>query len=189
MNPDPRHKLPKTLKAFGIPIITHQGIDEALKKLGLRRGSSGFSGKVMGGNVYVHRSILPWMKTTLFESLQPIIQKIPKGFVFNALCLNFKGQWVRFDEAPNFDDAPEPSPCRQLTYSVDSGAFLPERFSTTIWHHKWMWVHDDYRGFNVWESKYRSLRWKQIPNVNTRKIAYAHSPEWRRVLRILDKQR
>jgi len=39
-----------------------------------------------------------------------------------------------------------------------------------IYHHKWLFVADDYGGFDVDESKRRSLAWMSLPDIDKSRI-------------------
>ena len=42
-----------------------------------------------------------------------------------------------------------------------------------IYHHKWLFVKDDYKGFDVEESKKRSIKWLSVSDkINMSKIGY-----------------
>ncbi|MCQ2316332.1 MAG: DNA cytosine methyltransferase [Bacteroidales bacterium] len=58
----------------------------------------------------------------------------------------------RFDESPDFDTAREPIPGRQVTVDLNKGSITRDRYSSDIWHHKWLWVENDYQGFDVDEA-------------------------------------
>ena len=44
-----------------------------------------------------------------------------------------------------------------------------------IYHHKWLFVDDDYKGFNVEESKRRLAAWLVLPDVNKSRIGRRNS--------------
>ena len=58
---------------------------------------------------------------------------------------------IRFDTAEDFDTAREPSPGKMFLVDIDNET-VNERFSNQIWHHKWLFVKDDYKGFDVMQS-------------------------------------
>lgn len=113
-------------------------------------------GKEMGGKIYVHKKYFDRVinPDTFFKA----VNKLPYGFKFNCLMIDPKKKTIRFDEAPDFDTAREPHP----------GDFIEVNFMTKeirrghsdmVWHHKWMWVDDDYDGFDVDESYAWSKKW------------------------------
>ena len=57
--------------------------------------------------------------------------------------------------------------------SDGTNRILPDKKNPQIWHHKWMWVKDDYSGFDVEKSKMRSELWKdKVTKEERRKIGY-----------------
>jgi hypothetical protein len=89
--------------------------------------------------------------------LQNALKWIPKGLQYNTIAYNRKLQTVRFDEALNFDSAREPWAGGFL--KVFPNGPITVGHTEAIWHHKWLWVKDDYKGFNVQESYEWSKLW------------------------------
>ena len=113
-------------------------------------------GKRMGSRIYVHRryarDVIPpdvWSEAR---------KRLYKGFKYNTVMYDTKDGSVRFDEAPDFDTAREPHVGRTLTVWPDEST-PGIGCSMMIWHHKWMWVKDSYRGFDVEESFEWSRKW------------------------------
>ena len=50
--------------------------------------------------------------------------------------------------------------------------FIKQKASPQIYHHKWLFVNDDYDGFNTEESIERSRRWLKVPDIQFNKIGY-----------------
>ena len=116
-------------------------------------------GKEIGGKVYVHKKYAD--KVVDQHDLLKAISLLPKGFEYNCIMVDRNKPYViRFDEAPNFDTEREPVVGDFV--EVDFNEFLIiENHSNFIWHHKWMWVEDDYEGFDVEESYQWSKKWTQ----------------------------
>lgn len=117
-------------------------------------------GKQVGSALYVHRDyadqVIP--KEVLNKAMAIIARSNPE-FDYTSLMWDAKRNIVRFDEAPDFDSASEPHVGDYIVVSLN-GSFPPtKRHSNSIWHHKWMWVKDDYKGFDVDKSKEWSKLW------------------------------
>ena len=116
----------------------------------------GIVGKHIGGRIYFHRAymdqVLPERLIDRMESYAPLVD-----FHWNCLAWDIAEDSLRFDEAPDFDSAREPHVGRIM--AVHRGGCLLRRSSQAIWHHKWLWVMDDYPGFDVAESKRWSATW------------------------------
>lgn len=135
---------------------------KTLKGSAIKRSKYGV-GKEIGGQIYFHKDYITDIPPAekIYEKAVKILQeKYPK---FKWRCLMYdkkKPNTLRFDEAPDFDTAREPIPGVMYTVNVDTGE-VKERASVQIWHHKWMWVKDDYTGFNVDKSYEWSMTWLQ----------------------------
>ena len=80
------------------------------------------------------------------------------AFPYNSIMFDSKKDVVRFDEAPDFDTAREPRVGRYVSVDLATGT-AKEGKSDFIWHHKWLWVKDDYTGFDVDASREWSRKW------------------------------
>jgi len=139
----------------------------------------GLVGKQMYGTVYVHKDyasrIMP--ASVLDRAFKEVTKAYP-GFKYNVVEWDShhdpktlgKGNRgydiVRFSESPDFNTAREPHVGElwqvQLLIQED-GSVVPtsvqHSHSNAIWHHKWLWVMDDYKGFDVQASKEWSAKW------------------------------
>ena len=111
-------------------------------------------GKYIGEQMYVHRDyahlVIPG------EWLQ-MLAETASAIKFKVVCVMYdrKARTIRGDSSEDFDTAREPHPGWQLTVHRNGKWELPDKPSMTIWHHKWLWVMDDYRGFNT----KKSIQW------------------------------
>ena len=113
-------------------------------------------GKQVGKQLYVHRKYAVLVVPA--EKLVAAGKVFNKAYPFDAVMYDAEKNIVRFDEAPNFDTAREPKVGRYFAVNLDTGE-VKEGKSDSIWHHKWLWVQDDYTGFDVEESKAWSRKW------------------------------
>lgn len=117
-------------------------------------------GKEIGGKIYVHRKYANMIMP--IDVLYEAISLLPTGFIYNCLMFDSKKPGViRFDEAPDFDTAREPHPGNFVEVNINTRE-IRHGHSNMIWHHKWMWVADDYDGFDVNESYEWSKKWTQV---------------------------
>lgn len=116
-------------------------------------------GKEIGGNLYFHKTyakeIIP---LDVLELALNLVQDHDPDFQYNCIRYNTKTKDISFQEAPDFNSAREPMVGRYITVNknVRSG------FSRYIWHHKWLWVKNDYNGFDVADSWEWSKCWLSI---------------------------
>lgn len=113
-------------------------------------------GKRISTRIYVHRDYaLRAIPRELFQLAMRIAETYP--FEFTCVCYDLSDGTIRLDEAPDFDTAREPVVGNYLSISPAKGFRLGK--SPGIWHHKWLWVLDDYTGFDVQESYKWSRTW------------------------------
>lgn len=125
-------------------------------------------GKEMGGFVYLHRNYIP----TIPEDRQRLIQEAAThigDFQFNVVKVGVRNNVVSFINSPDFDTAPEPTAGRYVNVNLDAGS-VKQGNTKSIWHHKWLWVMDDYQGFDVEESFQRSQKWLALPDIDFSRI-------------------
>lgn len=115
-------------------------------------------GKQVGPQIYVHKTyaheVIPHDH---LRKAAETLKRVKPNFKFNSVMWNSKTGEIRFDEAPDFDAAREPHVGQYISIFLDGKT--REGRSNAIWHHKWLWVKDDYRGFNVDKARQWSILW------------------------------
>ena len=128
-------------------------------------------GKNVGGQVYLHRAyatdVIP---QDVLTSAEEILQREHPDFGYVCVMYDRKNGTVRFDEAPDFDTAREPIPGNYVIVDPSTGK-TKTGYSDYIWHHKWMWVKNDYKGFDVAESWNWSKAWLSVLRDTGDKVA------------------
>jgi len=145
------------------PVVEDSGI-KTQKGTPIKRYKN-LVGKQVGPQLYVHKNyaskVIP---INILQKAMTALRKLYPDFKFNSIMLDAKSGTFRFDEAPDFDTAREPHVGKYV--SIDRNNTVREGKSNNIWHHKWLWVMDDYDGFNVEESKKWSETWlSKVPEV------------------------
>lgn len=127
-------------------------------------------GKQMGSKIYVH--INYWEQLLLPKDMLDNIQialsiaksKIDKDMfsLINLMCIDLsQPEIIRLDYSPNFDTAY--CPYVYLMYFIDittdRSEKVPVKYNGQILHHKWLWVKEDYKGFDVIKSWEFSRLW------------------------------
>lgn len=132
---------------------------KTLKGSIIKRSSKYGVGKEIGGQIYFHKNYVDDICPNLYELAKDILEEEYPDFKYNCLMYDKKKpDTLRFDEAPDFDSAREPMPGVMLSVDTSTGKII-KRYSPQIWHHKWLWVKDDYKGFDVEESYEWSKKW------------------------------
>lgn len=124
-------------------------------------------GKEIGGRLYVHRS----SEHVLGEVVCEAKRYLPDDFDYAVVRFDNRQGTVSFIECQDFDVADEPTVGRSVT--VSSGGVLrrrEQRADPEIYHHKWLFVTDDYPGFDVETSRRRSEVWTQLEGIDRSKI-------------------
>lgn len=119
-------------------------------------------GKKVGNALYVHKlyadEVIP---KNILQRAEHILTRSNPNFAYNSIMFDPQRGIIRFDEAPDFDTASEPTVGNYITVFLNRGNTSPPQkgHSDSIWHHKWLWVKDDYTGFDVNKSKEWSRQW------------------------------
>ena len=124
-------------------------------------------GKDIGGALYVHRSVQDVLPS---DTLRTAKSKLPAGYSYQVVKFHEKKGVFSFVRVPGFDTQSEPG--IEETISVMPNGSVQRRSlgGNVIYHHKWLFVRDDYKGFDVEASKRRSAAIAALTGVNPLKI-------------------
>ena len=131
-------------------------------------------GKRVGSCVYVHKlyedEVIP---AKILKAAKKYLS-CSKKFSYDCVKWDKKTNNITFQWSPTFDYLDEPIIDMCFLVKADgTSRILPQKKDPQIWHHKWMWVKDDYSGFNVEKSKLRSELWKnKVTKEERRKIGF-----------------
>lgn len=134
-------------------LLTENTVLYTLKGTPIKRYKN-LVGKQVGPQIYVHKNYTD--KVIPMDILKKGMSLIG-NFNYNCIMWDAKTNIIRFDEAPDFDTAREPHVGKYIVVSPNGE--VREGASNSIWHHKWLWVMDDYNGFDVEKSKLWSKLW------------------------------
>jgi len=119
-------------------------------------------GKIMRNTIYIHKnyqSQLPQKELEFAKS------KLPEDYDYTAIKYDKDSGAFSFIQSPDFNTADEPIVGQSIKVSPEGEVKItPPSKDPMIWHHKWQWVGDDYRGFDVEASKNRSKKWQAVVN-------------------------
>jgi hypothetical protein len=124
-------------------------------------------GKEIGGALYVHRSY----EGLLPEPVKIAAENLPTDFDYDVVKFVEKESCVSFVVCPDFDSADEPI-VGDIVRIASNGSqqFFRQQADPFIYHHKWLFVMDDYAGFDVRKSKSRSITWLGLHDVDVKRI-------------------
>jgi hypothetical protein len=130
-----------------------------IKRGGSIKGHTYKIGKVIGGKVYMH---INYMDTLPDPDEARRALNAAGGKKFRTLSYDPKVKAYMFSEAPDFDRVSEPAPGASVKVKVNKDGSMDvdrPKVISQIWHHKWMWVDDNYSGFDVRKSYEWSKKW------------------------------
>lgn len=128
-------------------------------------------GKTMRNNLYIHKSIIDQLPQDVKQLVYNAMKYI--NIDYDIIKINNTSQAVTFISSLDWDTAHEPTVGDSVTV-YNNGEIKQTRASTNnplIYHHKWQFVADDYKGFDVEESKRRSELWMNHPKILELKAA------------------
>lgn len=148
----------------------------ALKTIGLhdlakitmpRRSRRYGVGKEIGGAVYLHRDY----ETLLGQVVDEARACLPDDFSYTVVKYQSQSRQVDFIAVPDFDQAPEPLVGdRWIVLPGGRTQFRPMPVDPFLFHHKWLFVADDYPGFSVTDSQARSRGWMTLEGIDIHRI-------------------
>ena len=135
--------------------------DKTMRERGVRIAKSGV-GKDIGGSVYVHKQ---------YEGNVPEIEvakeKLPDDFKYTVVKWNKSNGSITFTKVDDFNSSEEPTVGDQFLVKEDgSTRYMKANKDPWIYHHKWTMVGEDYVGFDILQSKLRSLQWTDLGDVD-----------------------
>jgi hypothetical protein len=131
-------------------------------------------GKEIGGAVYVHRKY----EYVFGSAVEEARKHLPPDFAYTVVKLTLANKSVSFVEVADFDTDPEPTIGTIIAVKTDGSCRrMAAPSDPFIYHHKWLFVDDDYDGFDIEESKRRSAAWLALPNVD--KLRIGRRSYWR----------
>jgi hypothetical protein len=127
-------------------------------------------GKQVGNTIYLHKSVEDRLPHNILNNIK---DTLPTDFTYDIVKYDEKNGNITFISSPDWDTSEEPLVGDAILIRGDgSKRYMKQKSSPQIYHHKWLFVNDDYGGFNVKDSIERSEKWLKIPNIEFNKIGY-----------------
>ena len=118
------------------------------------RRYKGIVGKDMYKFVYIHRDYINLAFPELTEFLAHF-----NHIKYNIVKLRKNRSEIFLVDCVDFDYADEPTVGTVTRINMKTGEIIStQKIDYLVYHHKWLWVADDYEGFDVQEAKERSER-------------------------------
>ena len=124
-------------------------------------------GKEVGGAVYVQRQYEYVFGDVIAKAKEHLLA----AFDYHVVKYDIRTGNVSFIESRDFDTADEPIVGAVVTVKPDGTARRrSQNADPLIYHHKWLFVRDEYEGFDVAASKRRSRLWTSLDGVDRKRI-------------------
>jgi hypothetical protein len=145
-------------------------LNDRLKQLRLTRDPLTGVGKLADTRHSLHRSCEAVLPNALLIRAKA---QLPKTFDYTIVRHDRALNSLTFIESENWDASPEPLVGDRYTIFRDgSFRFRNASLKTQIIHHPWLYVRDDYQGFDVQQSKLRSLQWRSLLGLDYARLGY-----------------
>lgn len=147
--------------------------------------------KKIGSTIYVHKSNIDELYSLLNQdivtAIKSIFNNLPIDFTYDILKFDKKNNKISFILSPDWDTAREPLVGDSYTTDIFDIKFKIIKSKGQIYHHKWMFVSNNYKGFDVEESKEWSNLWtKTIPSTREIKSRIGYKKYWNKILKEFD---
>lgn len=141
--------------------------------------------KKIGNCTYVHKSNMGELNVLTLIGVNEILkQEFMKEFDWAVLKIDHKNNAVSFIESKDWDTAREPSVGDSIRVNCTTGEIKRGKARGQIYHHKWMFVAEDYQGFDVAEAKAWSKKWTSVmPKGHHNR--YGNREYWNNLLELL----
>lgn len=114
-------------------------------------------GKRIGNCLYIHCNYENLIENQILEKAKEYL----KDHSYTCLKYNKKNGNITFQWSPDFDISDEPIVGKSILVKQNGDITVTnQKKDPQIWHDKWMWVGDDYNGFDIEKSKKRSKLWR-----------------------------
>lgn len=120
--------------------------------------------KKIGNAIYMHHTVLPYLDGIEKELIMQGMQYLPDyiWYKYTIVKVDAKNKKVSYIMCDDFDTAREPEVGDSYNVDLTSGACKIIKGKGQIYHHKWMFVRENYKGFDIEESKKWSETWRAI---------------------------
>ena len=155
------------------------GKQPKLQKKGVGSRSQKAPSKNIGGEKYFHYNYIGQhialndgvLNQSNFNRAESVVANLLDNLgvkiKFNTLKYNPKSRVITFQEGIGFDKMREPVVGHSIGVNLETGNIVSgtkadgklRAPSQAIWHNKWQWVDDSYKGFNVADAKKWSETW------------------------------
>lgn len=135
--------------------------------------------KKISNFIYIHKSAIDQLTENHMEVYKAIEKFEPKDFTYDVIKCDCKLKSITYISSHDWDTSHEPTVGDAIRVDIISGSVKKIKSKGQIYHHKWMFVDSDYKGFDVEKSKARSVLWQSvIPNTREIKTRIGYRKFW-----------
>jgi hypothetical protein len=136
-------------------------------------------GRRTGTKIYVHRFYSDYVVDIDYYKYLDLLGKMFPEMErkFNCLSWNKLTKEIKFFYSPDFDTAREPHIGEWVSISNDKT--IRKGKSDLIWHHKWLWVRNNYTKFDAYES----INWSELWLSKLKEPAKKTDKDWKKQLK------
>lgn len=132
--------------------------------------------KKVGTTLYAHISAIKTLPINLQPLVLSAIETLNSEGIradIQVIKVDTRTNTVSLVESPDWDSAQEPIVGNAYKVTSAGIKLTKQKKNPQIYHHKWTLVDEDYKGFNIQDSKKRSDEWlEKMAGVNKQKIGY-----------------
>lgn len=141
--------------------------------------------KKVGTAMYVHKSALNQLIEKIsFEDFQRILSysDLLKKENFDYTIIKYDKGNISFIESNDWDKENEPSVGNSWCFHMDNTRKFVKS-SGKIYHCKYLFVNEDYDGFDIEKAKERAKLWNSISNIKEHKSRIGNRAYWNELLK------
>lgn len=140
--------------------------------------------KKVASNLYVHKSNLSELLALLDSEEQKRVLRVLNSFQlpFEVVKYNKINGSISLIQCSTWNKLHEPIVEDSYCFNVD-GSCKRIKGGTKVYHNKWEFVSEDYKGFDVEKEKQRTRDWNQIPNIRDLKCRIGNKDFWYKLLK------
>ena len=101
---------------------------------------------------------------------------------YEVIKVNIKDRTVSLIDSPDWDTAKEPTVGDSILFKLDGGIIKRRKGGTNVYHNKWQFVKDTYKGFDTREARERTDEWNSIPGIENHKSRIENKKYWHNLL-------
>lgn len=145
--------------------------------------------KRVGYNLYAHKSNIVELKSKLTKEmciyLDSVIACMEKEIdaPYHIIKVDTKNKKISLIECFDWDKYYEPIVGNSYCFDTFTGLYTMKKGGTKVYHHRWMFVSENYKGFDLEKSKQRTWMLWDIPEFQENKNRVGSLQYWEEFLK------